>query len=156
GCSADPAGSSGRDTWTHPTLIACRGVVMKLGRIETGQQVAEYRLKQCRGQGEGGSVWEAENQAGEPRALKFAPCADDAGRLRSIQLVNRLEHQNLLGLEKILTIGKYFVVVTPLADASLQDLFEAYQSEYHTGIEANELCRWLSQAAAALDFLNAT
>jgi serine/threonine-protein kinase len=41
-----------------------------------------------------------------------------------------------------------------LADASLQDLFDAYQTEYGSGIEPEEVCRYLNQAAAALDFLN--
>jgi serine/threonine protein kinase len=44
----------------------------------------------------------------------------------------------------------------PLADASLHDLLEAYQAEYGTGIEPVELCGYLRQAAAALDFLNLT
>jgi serine/threonine protein kinase len=42
----------------------------------------------------------------------------------------------------------------PLADGSVEDLFEAYKSEYGTGIDPKELCQLLTQAAAGLDFLN--
>lgn len=125
-------------------------------KLEVGQRVQEYRLRQPRGQGEVGQVWEAETDTGEARALKFIPAADEANRLeiRSIQLTSKLEHRHLLPIEKVLSFEKYFIVVTPLADGSLQDLFEAYQSEYGTGIDAKELCQLLAQAAAGLDFLN--
>jgi serine/threonine protein kinase len=118
--------------------------------------VQGYRLRQLRGRGEVGTVWEAENAEGEMRALKFIPSTEEATRLefRSIQLTSRLEHRYLLPVEKVLSYEKYFVVVMPLADGSLQDLFEAYQSEYGTGIDPKELCGLLTQAAAGLDFLN--
>jgi serine/threonine-protein kinase len=123
---------------------------------EKGQQVHEYRLRELRGQGEFSTVWEAETPDGALRALKFLPCVDEAVRqeIRTIQQVGQLEHPHLLPVEKILTVGKFFVVAMKLADASLQDLFEAYQTEYATAIEAKELCQFLTQAAVGLDFLN--
>jgi len=125
-------------------------------KLEVGQRIHEYRLRQIRGQGEVGVVWEAETDDGKVRALKFIPSTDEATRLeiRSIQLTSKLEHRHLLPVEKVLSFEKYFAVVTPLADASLQDLYEAYQSEFGTGIEAKELCQLLTQAAAGIDFLN--
>ena len=72
-------------------------------KLEVGQRVEGYCLKQVRGQGEVGTVWEAENAAGEPRALKFIPATDEANRLevRSIQLTSKLEHRHLLPIEKV-------------------------------------------------------
>ncbi len=128
------------------------------GNLQVGQQVHGYRLKQVRGKGEVGVVWEADNPEGQPVALKFIPSNTEANRLeiRSIQLAGKIEHRNLLANEKVLSYEKYFIVAMPLADGSVEDLFEAYRSEYGTGIEPKELCQFLTQAAAGLDFLNTT
>jgi serine/threonine protein kinase len=125
-------------------------------RLDVGQQVQEFKVVQLRGKGTGTAVWEVEDPAGRHWALKLIPCTDEAARqeLRAIQNVGRLEHHHLVPLEKVWSVAKFFLVVMPLADASLQDLFEAYQSEYGTGIEPRELCQLLAQAARAIDYLN--
>jgi serine/threonine protein kinase len=126
--------------------------------FETGQAIQEYRLKQLRGKGSFGIVWEAENEKGEPRALKFLPVAPDdpciRQEIRAIQMIAQLEHPNLMPVEKVMSLPKWYIIAMRLADGSLQDLFDAYQSEYHSGIEPAEVCRYLTQAATALDFLN--
>lgn len=126
------------------------------GNLQIGQQVHGYRLRQVRGRGEVGVVWEADNPEGQMVALKFIPSTEEANRLeiRSIQLAGKLEHRHLLATDKVLCYEKYFIVAMPLADGSVEDLFEAYRSEYGTGIDPKELCQVLTQAAAGLDFLN--
>jgi serine/threonine protein kinase len=127
--------------------------------FEEGQTLQEYRLRRLRGRSAFTFVWEAENVHGEPRALKFLPNPDDPAtrqEIRAIQMVAPLQHKHLTPIEKLWTIPKFFVIAMPLADASLQDLFEAYQAEYSTGIPPAELCDYLSHAGAALDFLNLT
>jgi len=125
--------------------------------FEAGQTIHNYRLKQLLGKGSFGMVWEAQNEKGEPRALKLLPGADDPltrQEIRSIQMIAKLDHPNLMPVETVLSLPKWFVIAMKLADGSLQDLFEAYQAEFGTGIEPDEVCRYLSQAAVALDFLN--
>jgi serine/threonine protein kinase len=41
-----------------------------------------------------------------------------------------------------------------LADGSLLDLLEGYQAEFGTPLVRHDVCRYLSQVAATLDFLN--
>src|SRR5262249_25673470 len=125
--------------------------------FQVGQTIQEYRLRQLRGNSSFGFVWEAENLQGAPRALKFLPDPNAPAtrqEIRAIQLVAKFKHPHLMPVEKLWSIPKYFVVATELADASLQDLFEAYQSAQGTGIEPSELCTLLAGAAAGLDFLN--
>ena len=125
--------------------------------FRVGDRIQEYRLRQVCGQSSFGLVWEAENEKGEGRALRFLPNPDDPAtrqEIRAIQMVARLEHPHLMPIEKVWTIPKYFVVAMILAEGSLHDLLEAYQTEYGTGIEPVELCGYLTQAASALDFLN--
>lgn len=128
-----------------------------LPQFREGQMVQEYRLRRLLGSSGSTYTWEAENSAGEARALKFLPNPDAPAtrqEIRAIQMVAALDHRHLAPVEKICTVPRYFVIAAPLADGSLQDYFDAYQSECGTGIEAVELCGYLRQAAAALDFLN--
>jgi len=125
--------------------------------FQPGQTVQQYRLRCLLGSSSFGFTWAAENEEGEGRALKFLHNPDDPAtrqEIRAIQMVAALEHRHLTPIEKIWTAPKYFAVAMPLADGTLQDLFDAYQSERGTGIEPVELCEHLRQAAAALDFLN--
>jgi len=126
-------------------------------KVEVGQPLGDYRPLQLVAQNAFGSVWAGANSAGEARALKILPCADDPAtrlEIRAIQLIAKLDHQHLLLPEKVFSVGKCFVVAMAMADGSLQDYFEAYQSERGTGIEPRELCQLLTQAALGLDFLN--
>ena len=124
---------------------------------EVGKKLGEYRPLQLMAEGPFGAVWSGENDAGEPRALKILPAADDPStrlEIRAIQLIAKLDHHNLLLPEKVFSVDKFFVVAMPMADGSLQDYFEAYLSERGTGIDPVELCQLLTQAALGLDFLN--
>lgn len=125
--------------------------------FQEGQSVRDYRLRCLLGSSSAGITWAAENNEGQPRALKFLLNPDDPStrqEIRAIQMVAALEHGHLTPIEKIWTAPKYFALAMPLADGNLQDLFDAYQSERGTGIEPSQLCEYLRQAAVALDFLN--
>lgn len=120
--------------------------------------VPGYRLKQLRGRGGFGSVWEAETPDGRTLALKFLPCEDRrnaAQEVRSTQIVSHLCHPNLISIDQVWCHGGYVVVTMPLADGSLYDLLDAYQTEYKTALVPVDLCNYLTQAAKVLDFLNA-
>ncbi|MFN4261945.1 MAG: serine/threonine protein kinase [Gemmataceae bacterium] len=123
-----------------------------------GQEVFQgYRLRQLIHRGSFNSVWLADNSQGKEIALKFLSCDDPSARakLRSLQAMTPLRHPHLTPIDHVWSYDQYFVVAMPLADGSLQDVLEAYQSEYGTGVEPADLCPLLAQAADALDFLNA-
>jgi serine/threonine protein kinase len=117
-----------------------------------------YRLSRLLGAGAFGRVWEAQTPQGQTVALKFLLC--DAQRtaareIRSLQAIRRLEHEHLIRIEQVWCYGGYVVVAMERADGSLADLHELYQEEFGTPIVPEHACLLLTQAAKALDFLNA-
>ncbi len=115
------------------------------------------RLQRLRGRGAFGEVWEAEVAGGASVALKFIPCdATNAPReIRSLQQVRQVTHPNLIRIDKVFCCAGHLVVGMELAEGSLQDLHEFQLNESRTPLAAPEVCRYLSQTAEALDFLNA-
>ena len=115
-------------------------------------------MRRLRGVGGFGEVWEAEKETGGAIALKFLPCAGGRGgaaqELRSIQIVQGLSHPNLIEIDRVWCAGAYLIVAMDLADGSLMDLLDVYQSELCAPLPAEHLLPYLSQAAKALDFLN--
>ena len=53
------------------------------------------------------------------------------------------------------TLGLFPATMDISADGSLLDLLEEYYTEFNQPIMADHLCFFLSQAASAIDFLNA-
>jgi len=116
-----------------------------------------YRLKQRIGRGGFAEVWEACSPSGTPIALKFMHITDphaSALEVRGIQSMKKLRHPFLLYLHQVWTIPGYIVVSMELADGSLDDLLRASFAEFGTAVEPLLLCRYLGQAAKAIDFLN--
>jgi serine/threonine protein kinase len=127
--------------------------------LKYGQEVCQgYRLRQLRGKGSFGSVWEAECDNGPPVAFKFLPCADLTAtrqEMRALTRLSELRHWHLVPIERVWCYENFVVATMPLADGSLLDCLEAYQSEFGTPIPKGEVCRYLSQAAQAIDYMNA-
>lgn len=116
-----------------------------------------YRLRQPLGKGGFAEVWEAEATDGKPVALKFLPCGEGPStprEIRNIQTVRQLEHPHLVRIHQVWVHLGYIVVAMELAEGSLLDLLEAYQTEFGTPIVPEQVCLYLSQAAEALDFMN--
>jgi serine/threonine protein kinase len=117
-----------------------------------------YSLCRFLGNGGFGEVWSAQTHEGEPAALKFLSCVGRRGglhELRSIQLVRPLLHPNLVQIKQVWAAREYLVVAMELADGSFEDLFDMYEEETGKPIPVDDLLPFLSQAANALDFLNA-
>ncbi len=114
------------------------------------------RLRQFRGRGGFGEVWEAEVVGRGPIALKFIACdTTNAPReIRTLQQVRQLSHPNLIQIEKVFCTSGHLVVGMELAEGSLMDLLEFNLAESRSPLAAPLVCKFLSQAAEALDFLN--
>jgi serine/threonine protein kinase len=127
--------------------------------LQVGQElISGYKLQQMRGRGSFGSVWEATTADGKTVAMKVMPCNDTMAatkELRALQAVRQLSHPNLIRIDQVWSHAGFLVIGMELADGSLLDLLEAYQSEYGTALDAAEACTHLMQAARALDFMNA-
>jgi serine/threonine protein kinase, bacterial len=65
-----------------------------------------------------------------------------------------MQHPHLLPTHQVWSLPGYIVVAMELGDGSLLELLDAYQIEYQTAVEGELLCRYLTQAADALDYLN--
>lgn len=116
-----------------------------------------YKLGQLLGRGGFAEVWEAETTTGETVALKFLPCNDGLAaskEVRSIQGVRQLRHPNLIHIEQVWVHLGYIVVAMELAEGSLLDLLDAYNSEFNTCVAPEQVCLLLSQAAEGIDFMN--
>jgi serine/threonine-protein kinase len=114
------------------------------------------RLIQLRGRGGFSEVWEAEAVDGSRVALKFMPGSSEAAprEIRALQTIRQLRHPNLVRVERIWSQRDYIVISMELAEATLSELLDAYQSEYNQSLPANQVCFLLMQAAKAIDFLN--
>jgi serine/threonine protein kinase len=108
--------------------------------------------------GPSSSVWEAVSADGKTLALKVMPYTDSQANtrgIRALQSARGLRHPNLIHAEQVWSQAGSLVIGMELADGSLLDLLEAYQSEYNTTVAAGEACDFLCQAARALDYMNA-
>lgn len=134
------------------TLLADAQFVSKTDDLYPG-----YTLHKLLGRGAGGEVWEGVNDDGQPVALKFLPCTGNLGaaqELRSLQLVRQLYHPGIVRIDQVWCGPKHLVVAMELADGSLADLLEAYQTELGTPVVPEHACLLLAKAAEVLDFLN--
>jgi serine/threonine-protein kinase len=126
--------------------------------LSYGEEVCQgYRLRQLRGKGSFGSVWEAEAAQGPPVAFKFLPCDDfvmTRQEMRAIARLSQLRHPHLVPIDRVWCYEHFVVAAMPLADGSLLDCLEAYQSEFSTPIPREEVCKYLMQAAQAIDYMN--
>lgn len=132
-----------------------RATVLKLNKGE--EPYPGYHLTSFLARGGWGEVWKAVRPDGQPCALKFLRANRDATaavEIRALQNLRRLEHPNLVRLEQIWSCSGYLVLVMELADGSLQDLLELYYADYGQPMSQGHVCFFLTQAAAALDFLN--
>ncbi|HKI32935.1 MAG TPA: protein kinase [Gemmataceae bacterium] len=127
--------------------------------LQTGlEPFPGYRLRRLLGYGSFAEVWEAEAADGTLCALKFLPAEREQAtpsELRSLQAIRQLLHPNLLRIDRVWCHLGYIVIAMERADGTLADLNATSRTETGCVIIPEHACLLLSQAAAALDFLNA-
>jgi serine/threonine protein kinase len=117
-----------------------------------------YRLDRILGRGGWGEVWRALRSDNSELALKFVPTQSQTAavqEIRALQSIRELRHPNLIHIEKVWCCAGYLVIAMEMAEGSLQDLLDIYRDEFQSPIFPEHACFFLSQAAEAVDFLNA-
>jgi serine/threonine protein kinase len=117
-----------------------------------------YRLRSFLGQGAFSVVWSADRPNGLRVALKFLSTDRErttVKELKALQAIRQLDHPHLLRIDQVWCLPGYIVVAMEMAEGTLADLLEIYQAELNSPIAPMHLCEMLSQAADALDHLNA-
>lgn len=126
--------------------------------IQSGAEPAPgYRLRRARGRGGFAEVWEADSPNG-PVALKFmssSNSATTARELRSIQSLQSMNHPYLVKTHAVWSVPGYIVTAMELGDATLLDLMMLYVNDLGQPVPTPDLCAFIWQTAAALDYLNA-
>jgi serine/threonine-protein kinase len=126
--------------------------------LETGlEPFPGYRLRRLLGCGSFAEVWDAEAADGSRSALKFLPAEHQhatPGELRSLQTIRQLRHPNLIRIDRVWCHLGYIVIAMERADGSVADLHASYRTQGGSALFPEHACLLLSQAAAALDFLN--
>lgn len=116
-----------------------------------------YVLRERLGAGGYGEVWKCGAPGGLQKAIKFifgASNGTQASReLKSLHRVSKVYHPFLLSIERIETVNQQTLIITELAESSLEDRLQHYIAAGSTGIPRNELLQYFRDAADALDFL---
>lgn len=130
---------------------------MALTIIPGAEPVPGYRLVDRLGIGGFGEVWKATGKDSYPIALKIIELKSRQSdeELQSLQLIASLRHPHLLHIVGHWVSDHHLMIATELADGTSEDLAERYRQQGMPGIPREKLLKIMSQAAVAIDYLNA-
>ncbi len=116
-----------------------------------------YTLTERIGSGGYAEVWRAEAPGGIEKAVKIVyGYYDDefaSQELKALERIKGVRHPFLLSLERFEIINGRLAILTELADMSLDQRRQQCCGQGSAGIPREELLRYISDAAEALDFL---
>ncbi|EMI17123.1 serine/threonine protein kinase [Rhodopirellula maiorica SM1] len=122
------------------------------------EPIPGYVLEKLIGRGGFGEVWRANAPGGIKKAVKFVFGAHDQQRaareLKSLERIKGVSHPFLLTLERFGIADDQLVIVTELADGSLEDVFREHRDRGSCGIPHEKLLSYLNDTADALDYLH--
>lgn len=122
------------------------------------EPIPGYRIQRLLGTGGFGEVWLAEAPGGLSKAIKFVYGSLDDVRakreLKSLERIKAVHHPFLLTLERFEIVQGQLVIITELADGSLEDVYRNHREQGAAGIPRETLLNYLRDAADALDYLN--
>jgi serine/threonine protein kinase len=117
-----------------------------------------YTLVDRIGMGGYAEVWRAEAPGGIQKAVKLVHGYFDdefaSQELKALERIKGVRHPFLLSLERFEVINGRLAILTELADMSLEQRLRECRAGGLPGIPRDELLRYMSDAAEALDFLS--
>ncbi|MCS6853058.1 MAG: bifunctional serine/threonine-protein kinase/formylglycine-generating enzyme family protein [Gemmataceae bacterium] len=117
-----------------------------------------YRMIKRLGSGTFGEVWLGEAPGGIQVAIKIInrPIDQEEAQreLAALELTKQLRHPYLVQTQSYSTTQDRLIIVMELADGSLRDRLKECRAEGKPGIPLDELIRYFSEAAEAIDFLH--
>ena len=118
----------------------------------------DYRLISILGEGSFGKVWKAERDGFEValKVLKSSMDSDETKReLKSLAVVKRLHHKFLLKTMNYWTENDELYIEMELAEGgTLKERLKAYKEKGEKAIPAEELLKYFTETAQALDYLH--
>jgi serine/threonine protein kinase len=120
-------------------------------------EIVGYRLEHRLGVGGFGEVWRGIGPGGFAKAIKIlygsVSGTQAETELKSLHRIRELRHPFLLNVERVEVSDGRLVIVTELADRSLDARFREATDSGLKGIPRDELLGYLRDAADALDFM---
>lgn len=129
-----------------------------LTSVETSDEILPgYFLVDRLGAGGYAEVWRVRAPGGMQKAVKIVYGYHDeelaTQELKAIERIKDVRHPFLLSLERFEVVDGRLVILTELADMSLDQRATKCRAEGMSGIPRDELLRYLQDAAEALDYL---